>query len=221
MRQQLSEQLKYIAVTLLESNHCRGCQEPPALPVKSPSPLPLQYAYLQGRAVQHIEHCDKQAISACCQASCVHTIQGCKCRIAWKLASARLSLDVFSGRGIQSLMVTSMPHSERAVSAWCARAVLTKAHMGERLQADPGKLRALISLPSLIDTIRLHYWTAEGPDAAERACCSCGTEEDVKLLRKGLLDIAALIWRTPAAAQPAADSQQVDMQARSGFKSLV
>ena len=67
-------------------------------------------------------------------------------------------------------------------------------------------------MPSLIDTIRHHYWTSEGPDAAERACCGSGTPEDVRVLRKGLLDIAALIWRTPTPAQPSADGQQTDMQ---------
>ena len=67
-------------------------------------------------------------------------------------------------------------------------------------------------MPGLIDTIRHHYWTREGPDAAERACCGSGTPEDVRVLRKGLLDIAALIWRTPCPAQPSADGQQTDMQ---------
>ena len=69
-------------------------------------------------------------------------------------------------------------------------------------------------MPNLIDTVRLHYWTVEGPDTAERACCGGALPEDVRSLRKGLLEVTALIWRTPAAAQPSVDGQKVDMQVR-------
>lgn len=75
-------------------------------------------------------------------------------------------------------------------------------------------------MPSLIDTIRLHYWTAEGPDAAELACCGSASPEDVRSLRKGLLEVAALIWRTPPAGVPSLEGQKADMQVSTSLGSI-
>ncbi len=89
------------------------------------------------------------------------------------------------------------------------------------MQTDASKLRGLVSMPSLIDTIRLRYWTTEGPDTAEVACCGSASSEDIRALRKGLLEVAALIWRTPLAAVPSLEGQKVDMQVRTVSKQLM
>lgn len=63
------------------------------------------------------------------------------------------------------------------------------------LQDEPALIRNLLPVPSILAGIRAHYWETPGPDALTQAFAGGLTLQELRTLRRGLLEMVEVVMK--------------------------
>ena len=92
------------------------------------------------------------------------------------------------------------------ICGWKPHTSLYNRTLG-RVQDEPALIRHLLPVPSILATIRAHYWETPGPDALKQAYAGDLSPQELHILRIGLLEVVKVIMKACAAQDIAEDVQ--------------